>query len=87
VNTDERVAIDTGGNDIGFGFPGSSNSNNRAIREVTATGSWATVTTADRGSVQLNLQGSWLKREPWSRMGPATARAFMFFAQVRYNLP
>jgi hypothetical protein len=87
VDTDERVAIDTDGSFIGFGFPGSSNSNNRAIREVTATGSWATVTTADRGSVQLSLQGSWVKREPWSASGPAAARSFMFFAQIRYNLP
>jgi hypothetical protein len=88
VNTDERAEIDTGGAYIGFGFPGSSNSNNRTIREVTATYSWAPVTTADRGSAQLSVQGSWLSREPWYQGdGPASAKAFLFFAQVRYNLP
>jgi hypothetical protein len=42
----------------------------------------------DRGSGQFKVQASWLKREPSSQgSGPASARAFMFFAQVRYNLP
>jgi hypothetical protein len=36
----------------------------------------------------LSVQTSWLKKEPWSRgRGPASAGAFMFFAQIRDNLP
>jgi hypothetical protein len=88
VDLDQRAELDGDGSYIGFGFPGSSNSNNRTIREATATYSWAPVTTADRGSVQLSLQGAWLTREPWFQgSGPASADAFMFFAQLRYNLP
>jgi hypothetical protein len=88
VNTDETVAVDTDGGYIGYGFPGSSNSNNRSIQEIAGTLSYLVVRTDDRGSVQFNVQGSWLTREPWSRgSGPPSADALMFFAQVRYNLP
>ena len=46
------------------------------------------VRTDNRGSAQLNVQVSWLRREPWSTgEGPDAARAFLFFGQRRYNLP
>ena len=74
---------------IGFGFPGSSTSNNRSIREFTLTGAYQIVRTPDRGSAQFNTQVSWLTREPWSTpaSGLSSARSFMFLAQLRYNLP
>ena len=87
VNTDATFDQDTDGSYIGFGFPGASNANNRTIRQITATGSYAFLQSADRGSGQFNLQTSWLRREPSSPGGLASASAFVFFAQVRYNLP
>jgi hypothetical protein len=74
---------------FGFGFPGSSTSNNRSIREFTLTGAYQVVRTPDRGSAQFNTQLSWLTREPWSTpaSGLSSARSFIFLAQVRYNLP
>jgi hypothetical protein len=88
VNADDMVAIDINGSYIGYGFPGSSNANNRSIREVTGTASYMVVQAEGRGSVQFNVQGSWVTREPWFQgAGPASADTFMFFAQVRYNLP
>ena len=88
VNSDDNFYSDAGGNYIGFGFPGASNSNNRTIVEVTGTGSYQFVKSPDRGSGQLSLQVSWLSREPWSQgNAPASANAVMFFAQIRYNLP
>jgi hypothetical protein len=88
VNSDDNFFSDVGGDYIGFGYPGASNSNNRTILEVTGTGSYQFLKSADRGSGQLSLQLSWLTREPWSQgNGPASANAVMFFAQVRYNLP
>ena len=89
VNTDGNYFTDHDGSAIGFGFPGSSNRNNRTIQEVTATGAYQIVRTPDRGSAQFNAQVSWLKREPFSTplSGLSSARAFMFLAQVRYNLP
>lgn len=86
--SDSSYSQDVDGGYIGFGFPGSPNSNNRKIQELTGTFSTLTVTTENRGSAQIGIQVSWLKREPWSRgNGPPDASAFMFFAQVRYNLP
>jgi hypothetical protein len=52
------------------------------------TGIYQFLKSPNRGSGQFSLQASWLMREPWSQgNGPASANAFMFFAQVRYNLP
>jgi hypothetical protein len=88
VSTDDTFHLDTDGSYIGYGHPGAPNSNNRRIQELTGTASYQIARTADRGSAQLNLQASWLTREPWSQgTGPASADSFMFFAQVRYNLP
>ena len=88
LDTDANFDLDTGGNYIGFGFPGASNSNNRRIQEVTGTGSYQFVRSPDRGSGQFSLQVSWLKREPWSQgNGLPSAAAWLVFAQVRYNLP
>jgi hypothetical protein len=88
LDTDASFDVDTDGSFIGFGFPGSSNSNNRRIQEITATGSYQFLRSPDRGSGQFTLQTSWLKREPSSQgNGRSSANAFLFFAQVRYNLP
>jgi hypothetical protein len=88
LTSDSNYSQDVDGDYIGFGFPGSPNSNNRKIQELTGTFSTLTVTTENRGSTQIGIQVSWLKREPWSRgSGPAAASEFVFFAQVRYNLP
>jgi hypothetical protein len=79
---------DTGGGYIGFGFPGATDADNRRIDEVTGTLSTLTVSSPNRGSAQVGLQLSWLRREPWSQgSGPSSASAFLFFAQLRYNLP
>jgi hypothetical protein len=80
--------VDADGDFIGYGFPGSSNSNNRKIDEITATFGWQVVNSATRGSVQLGLQTSWLSRTPWDRnSGPKSADAILFYAQLRYSLP
>jgi hypothetical protein len=88
VTIDDEFFVDTDGAFIGHGFEGSSRSANKRIEEITGTTSYQIVKTDNRGSAQMILQASWLKREPWSAgAGPSSARAFMFFAQVRYNLP
>jgi hypothetical protein len=88
VHTEDSVQTDTDGSYIGYGYPGSPNSNNKRVEELTFTGSLLVFKTTNRGSAQINLQLSWLEREPWSQgSGPASASMFMFFAQVRYNLP
>jgi hypothetical protein len=88
VAVEDESFVDADGGLIGYGFPGSSDAANRRIGEATATMSYQVVRTDNRGSAQLTVQTSWLRREPWSAAtGPDAARAFLFFAQVRYNLP
>lgn len=88
VVIDRNYSMDGDGDFIGYGFPGSSNSNNRKIDEITATFGWQVVSSPTRGSVQLGVQTSWLSRTPWDRgSGPGSADAFIFYAQLRYNMP
>ena len=88
VRADATWSVDSDGKHIGFGFPGASNAANRTIDEATATVSYLAVRTDNRGSAQVNFQTSWLRRQPLSQgSGPDAARAFLFLAQVRYNLP
>jgi len=79
---------DIDGAHIGYGFPGSPNSNNRLISEWSAVWGYQVFKTESRGSVQWNTQFSWLNRNPWARVnGMGYTSAFMFFTQMRYNLP
>ena len=88
LRTDAAYTTDTDGGLVGFGFPGSTNAVNRRIADVTGTVSFLAVQTTTRGSVQVNAQTSWLRREPWSvGTGPPAAEALLFYVQARYNLP
>ena len=88
VHTDATYATDVDGSLIGYGYPGSPNTNNRNIHEVTGVVAYRPWVIAGRGSMQWNTQLSWLQRTPWSvNGGPAAADAWLFFSQIRYNLP
>ena len=88
VRIDQSDSVDTDGGYIGFGYPGSPNTDNRAIDEVTGVFGWQPWKIAGRGSMQWNNQLSWLRRTPWSTgSAPASAHAVMFLTQIRYNLP
>jgi hypothetical protein len=88
VDADDNFDLENGGSYIGFGYPGATLANNRSIEEITGTGSYQFLSSPDRGSGQLNLQFSRVKREPFSPGNePTSASTMMFFAQVRYNLP
>jgi hypothetical protein len=74
---------------VGYGFPGSSNTNNRSIEE----GSFATNTMlwqeASHGALQLITQSSYVLREPWyvASGSPKDAHAFVEFVSLRYIIP
>ncbi|AMY08959.1 hypothetical protein LuPra_02165 [Luteitalea pratensis] len=88
LRTDDTHFLDVEGAPVGFGYPGSSDAVNRSITEITGTVSFLAVRTENRGSAQVGVQTSWLRREPWSvGNGPGSANAFLFFVQMRYNLP
>ena len=80
--------VDSDGMYLGFGYPGSSNSNNRRIQQFTGVFTWRTFKTENRGSMQWSTQFSNFRRDPWSvGSGPIYADMFMMLTQIRYNLP
>ena len=74
---------------VGYGFPGSANSDNRAIQE--ATFDWIQTFWKDPqyGSVLLNTQVSYLTRAPWfvAAGAPKNAHLTMSYVSLRYLLP
>jgi hypothetical protein len=74
---------------LGYGFPGSANSNNRAIGEATLADSYTIWKNPSYGALQLIFQTSYVSRAPWSVTAgaPGDAHTFMFFFDARYTLP
>ena len=88
LDTDASFDLDTDGSYIGFGFPARRTRTTARFRKSRRLASYQFVQSPDRGSGQFSLQASWLKRDPSSQgNGLPSAKAFLFFAQVRYNLP
>jgi hypothetical protein len=85
VLANATTSLDADGTYIGYGYPGSPHSNNRRIHEATIVLAWQPWNIEGRGSMQLNVQSSWLERGEFSET--ESAKAFLFFAQLRYNLP
>lgn len=74
---------------IGYGYPGSPNTNNRVIKEA----SFASITTlwqkSSYGALQFITQSSQVTRAPWyvAPTSPKDAHTFMEFVSLRYVLP
>jgi hypothetical protein len=78
-----------GFNCVGFGFPGSSNSANRAIQEGTI-GFIPTLWSSPKyGKLQLITQYSYLTRAPWFFVAPSpkNAHANLVYVDLGYALP
>jgi hypothetical protein len=83
-------AVDANGRTlIGYGFAGSSNSNNRAIQEIT----WGFNRTAWKdpryGALNYMAQYAWMVRAPWwvAPGAPQNAHLNMVEFGLRYTLP
>ncbi|HEX7288828.1 MAG TPA: hypothetical protein VF532_21775 [Candidatus Angelobacter sp.] len=77
---------------IGFGGPGSANSNNRVIQEPTLDLVHTFWKNPSYGALVLINQASYLNREPWFVAvtpvpQPKSAHLFMDFLSLRYVLP
>ena len=74
---------------VGYGFPGSANSNNRALQEGTLATQTKLWTRPGYGSVQVITQSSYIARSPWflSPGSPKDAHVFAGYANLRYVLP
>jgi len=74
---------------VGYGFPGSSNSNNKQIHEYTLDNTYTFWKNPAYGALQLIGQVSYLEREPWvvAAGTPSNANTTMVFLDLRYVLP
>ncbi len=74
---------------VGFGFPGSSNSANRAIQEGTFGIIPTLWSNPNYGKLQVITQYSYLTRAPWfvAAGAPKNAHTNLIYADVRYTLP
>ncbi len=85
----QDAIVDTNGKFVGYGFPGSANTNNRSIQEPTF--GWIQTYWRDPkwGALQTIFQYSWLNRYPWAVLAgqPKDAHNSTIFLDLRYTLP
>jgi hypothetical protein len=74
---------------VGFGFPGSANTNNRAIQEGTVGFTQTLWESPQHGKLQFITQTSYIVRSPWSVASgsPKNAHAVVEYIDLRYVLP
>ncbi len=74
---------------VGYGYPGSPNSQNKSIDEYTLGAVQTLWKDPAYGALQVIAQASYLDREPWyvANGAPAEAHVGMLFLDLRYVLP
>jgi hypothetical protein len=74
---------------LGYGYPGSPNSQNRSIEEYTLGVTQTFWKDPNYGALQIITQASYLDRKPWfvATGTPSDAHLLMFYVDVRYVLP
>jgi hypothetical protein len=79
----------TGFTCVDFGFPGSANTNNRAIQEGTLGFSQTLWGSPEYGKLQFITQSSYVVRSPRSVAAgsPKYAHAFLEYVDLQYVLP
>lgn len=84
-----NVAVDTNHSFIGYGFAGSSNTQNRAVQEGTIGITQTLWKNASYGALSLISQYSYLTRNPWAVAAgaPRATHTNMYWLDLRYTLP
>ena len=74
---------------VGFGFPGSANTNNRAYQEATIGFIPTLWSSPNYGKLQLINQYSYVERSPWSvpSGAPKNAHVVLVYVALRYFIP
>ncbi|HEY1792133.1 MAG TPA: hypothetical protein VGG34_04385 [Opitutaceae bacterium] len=74
---------------VGYGYPGSANSNNKTITEWTLDDTYTFWKSSTYGALQLIGQVSYVNRTPWyvAPGTPSSANTTMVFLDLRYVLP
>jgi hypothetical protein len=89
MNFGQRYNKLANGSYVGYGYPGSSNSNNKDIYEYTLANTYTFWKNPQYGALQLIGQVSYLAREPWyvAAGTPSSANTTMVYLDLRYVLP
>jgi hypothetical protein len=84
-----NVALDTNGKFIGYGYPGSPNSQNRAIQEITFGFNQTLWASPRYGAINAMGQYEYLARFPWSVAvgAPEETHDNTIYFNLRYTLP
>jgi hypothetical protein len=74
---------------VGFGFPGSANTNNREYQEATIGFIPTLWSNPNYGKLQLINQYSYAERSPWSvpSGSPKNAHVVLVYIALRYFIP
>jgi hypothetical protein len=74
---------------VGYGFPGSANTNNRVIREYSLATDTTLWQNPQYGAIRLLTQTSYLWRAPWyvAPNNPKDAHAVLQFVSLRFVIP
>jgi hypothetical protein len=88
-NPGSSCAVASGFSCVGFGFPGSANTSNRAIQQATFGVIPTLWSSENYGRFQVITQYSYLTRSPWSVAPgePKNAHLSMVYTGIRYTLP
>jgi hypothetical protein len=89
VGIGQNYAAQANGTYVGYGYPGSPNSQNKRIEEFTLGIADTLWKDPAYGALQIIAQASYLEREPWfvAPGTPADAHVGMLFFDLRYILP
>lgn len=74
---------------IGFGGPGSANTNDKSLQQPTFDWRQTFWSNPQYGAIQLITQTSYLTRSPWfvAAGAPKNAHLVMVFTSLRYVIP
>jgi hypothetical protein len=90
IYIERNVALDANGTTrIGYGFPGSANSQNRAIQELSFGFNQTLWRNPRYGAINFMAQYEYLTRDPWSVAvgAPKNTHDNTIYTNIRYTLP
>jgi hypothetical protein len=89
VYISRNTALDTDHSYIGYGYPGSPNSHNRSIQEITAGWTHTLWRDGRYGALQYMVQYAYFLRNPWyvAPGTPKSAHQNAVWFNLRYVLP
>jgi hypothetical protein len=89
IYIDKNVVIDANGKQVGYGYTGSANSQNKAIQEITFGFNQTIWANPRYGAINLIGQYEYLTRNPWyiALGAPDQTHDNTIYFDVRYTLP